>query len=179
MGNKSNRPTISFFPSFVQFEDRPISFSFHRPRLLLFLFLFFSTVNACKKGTGFSWMEVADWCHWISRACTFPWRGQKKLYDHVFTSISYSFARLFSTRRRGPWQFNEWNLNFLAARSGSTTHVRASSIGTTWISFLSSRIKREQWDPDRCWTRNKGRSGEIGSKMNLLPGSSVILSLWG
>ena len=61
---------------------------------------------------------------------------EKRFYERVFTSISYSFTRLFSTRRRRPSQFNEWNLNLLVARSGSTTHVSPNCIDTWRVSSL-------------------------------------------
>ena len=73
---------------------------------------------------------------------------EKRFYERVFTSISYSFTRLFSTRRRRPSQFNEWNLNLLVACSGSTTHVSPNCIDTWRVSSLRF------FSP--CWQRGKG-----------------------
>lgn len=111
---------------------------------------------------------------------------EKRFYERVFTSISYSFTRLFSTRRRGPSEFNEWNLNLLVARSGSTTHVSPNCIDTWRVSslrFFSPRLAERK---ERAKARKdvldetgneKGGEGCFTENWNSQHGQTVIFAI--
>lgn len=86
---------------------------------------------------------------------------EKRFYERVFTSISYSFTRLFSTRRRGPSQFNEWNLNlWLVQVQRHVSHPTASTLGAFLPFDFFLRVGREE----RASKGEEGCSGRNGER---------------
>lgn len=109
---------------------------------------------------------------------------EKRFYERVFTSISYSFTRLFSTRRRGPSQFNEWNLNlWLVQVQRHASHPTASTLGAflpfDFFSVLAERKGRAKARKDVLdeTGNEKGGEGCFTENWNSQHGQTVIFAI--